>query len=260
MTTGYRIATPRWKRENEHGFSRDSGMLRGGGRELPVDKVMLAVVLGLTLFGVVMVYSASAVLAQKTFGSQFYFLARQGLWAALGLIAMAVAMCIDYRHYRRPVVVGALLVTTFGLLIAVFLFPAINSTHRWIRFGAISIQPSEISKLALVAFLGFLLHRRAGLLNSFQLTFLPAALVSGALVVLVALEPDLGTALALVAVFGVMMFQSGVPVRYLGALAMLALPPLVYMLLVPWRRQRIMDFLDPWENQTGSSFQIVQSL
>jgi cell division protein FtsW len=261
---GYRIATPRWKRETQSGFAREDGPRSAIGRDLSVDKVLLAVVLGLTLFGVVMVYSASAVLAQRNYGSQFYFLSRQGMWAVVGLIAMAVGMCIDYRHYKRPVVVKGLLVFTVLLLGAVFLFPAHRSTHRWIRYEGVlsilSIQPAEISKLALVAFLSFFLCERSGQLDKFKGTFLPAALVGGTLIGLVALEPDLGTALALVAIFTSMLFQAGVPLRYLASLGLLALPALVYMLLVPWRFQRIMDFLDPWENQTGSSFQIVQSL
>ena len=258
--TDYRVATPRWKRESGHGAGREAGMRRGSGRELSVDTVLLAVVLGLTLFGVVMVYSASAVLAEKNYGSQFYFLIRQGVWAVLGLIGMAVAMFIDYRHYKRPVVVMGLLSVTLTLLIAVFLFPARNKTHRWITFSFLSLQPSEISKLALVAFLGFFLQKKAGELDSFRHTFAPAAIVSGVLIILVALEPDLGTALALVAVSGLMMYQGGIPVRYLASLGLLALPALVHMLMVPFRRQRILDFLNPWENQTTSSFQIVQSI
>ena len=260
MASGYRIATPRWKRDAENGPGRDAGTHSGHRRELPVDTVLLAVVLGLTLFGVVMVYSASAVLAEKNFGSQFYFLIRQGMWAGLGLIGMTVAMFIDYRHYKRPVVVMGLLSVALTLLLAVFLFPARNKTHRWITFTFLSVQPSEISKLALVAFLGYFLQNRAGALDKFKLTFVPAAVVSGVLIILVALEPDLGTALALVAVSGLMMYQGGVPVRYLASLGVLAFPALVYMLMVPFRRQRILDFINPWENQTGSSFQIVQSL
>ena len=262
--TSYRVATPRWKRESESGFVKEDGPRSAIGRELSVDKVLLAIVLGLTLFGVVMVYSASAVLAQRNYGSQFYFLIRQGMWAVVGLIAMAIGMSIDYRHYNRAFVVKGLLVVTVVLLAAVFLFPAHRSTHRWIRYegvlSVLSIQPAEISKLALIAFLSFFLCERSAQLDKFKRTFVPAALVGGVLVAMVALEPDLGTALALISVFTGMMFQAGVPVRYLASLGLLVLPALAYMLLVPWRFQRIMDFLDPWANQTGSSFQIVQSL
>ncbi len=258
MATTYKTASPRWKRETEF---RSAG--RGAlGRELPVDKVMLAIVLGLTLFGAVMVYSASAILAEKNFGSQFYFLARQGRWAVVGLIAMAVAMRIDYRHYKRPAIVFSLLGTTLVLLVAVLFMREINGTNRWITYGGFfSLQPSEVSKLALIAFLAFYLENRKDRLDEFKKTFLPAAGLSLFMIALVAAEPDLGTALALGMVFSAMMFQAGVRVRYLATLALPVAPALAGMLLlVPWRLQRLMDFLDPWQNQTTSSFQVVQSL
>jgi cell division protein FtsW len=231
------------------------------GRELPVDKVMLVIVLALTLFGAVMVYSASAMLAEKNYGSQFYFLYRQGGWAIVGLVAMAVAMCIDYRHYRRPVVVFSLLGATLVMLIVVLFLPKLNETHRWIRYGPVSLQPSEVSKLALIAFLAFFLESRSKEVESFKQVFLPVALVAGLVITLVAAEPDLGTAMALGVVFTAMMFQAGVPARYLATLAVPAVPALAGMLLfVPWRLQRLMDFIDPWKNQTTSGFQVVQSL
>ncbi|HJQ67583.1 MAG TPA: putative lipid II flippase FtsW [Blastocatellia bacterium] len=253
MATAYRIESPRWK--------RDTAMHAPMSRELPVDKVLVALVVGLTLFGTVMVYSASAVLAQKNYGNQYYFLLRQGAWAAIGLIAMAVALRIDYRHYKRPGFLIPILGVTSVLLVAVLFFPAVNGTHRWIRYGSyISIQPSEISKLALVAFLAFFLERKSDEIESFRRVFIPAAGVAGMTIVMVAAEPDLGTALALGAVFAVMMFHAGSPIRYLASMALPALPALVYMLIVPWRFKRLMVFLDPWKDQTGTGFQVVQSL
>jgi cell division protein FtsW len=261
MATSYRVSSPRWKRETERP-GRGPGSRVLSGRELPVDKFMLAIVLGLTLFGAVMVYSASAILADKNFGNQFYFLARQARWGFVGLIAMAIAMRVDYRHYKRPFVVAGMLVGTLTLLIAVLFFPEINGTHRWITYGGLlSIQPSEISKLALIAFLGFFLENRLSEIESYKRAFMPAAGVAGAVIGLVALEPDLGTALTLSLVFLVMTFHSGMRMRHLATLAIPAVPALAYMLLfVPWRLQRLLDFLDPWKNQTTSSFQVVQSM
>ncbi len=253
MAAAYKIASPRWK--------RDDTMSAPMTRELPVDKILVALVVGLTLFGTVMVYSASAVLAQKNYGTQYYFLLRQGAWAAIGLIAMAVAIRIDYRHYKRPGVLIPILCVTFLLLSAVLFFPAVNGTHRWIRYGSyVSIQPSEISKLALIAFLAFFLEYRLGEITSFKRTFLPAVVLAGLTIALVAAEPDLGTALSLGVVFTVMMFHAGAPLRYLASMAIPAAPALVYMLIVPWRFKRLMVFLDPWKDQTGTGFQVVQSL
>jgi cell division protein FtsW len=261
MATSYRVSSPRWKREAD-GLSRRPGGKSLPGRDLPVDKILLAIVLGLTLFGAVMVYSASAILAEKSYGSQFYFLARQSRWGLIGLIGMAIALRIDYRHYKRPLVVFGLLAATAVLLVAVLFFPEINGTHRWITYGGfVSIQPSEISKLALIVFLAFFLERRLAEVDDYKRAFIPAAGVAGAMIALVAAEPDLGTALTLGLIFLVMTFHAGMPLRHLATLAIPAVPALTYMLVfVPWRLQRLLDFIDPWKNQTTSSFQVVQSL
>jgi cell division protein FtsW len=258
MAIEYRTANPRWKRELEQSLTRADAVARP--RELPVDKVMLATVLGLSLFGVVMVYSASAVVAQRNHGTQFYFLYRQGLWAVIGLLGLAAGLSIDYRKYNRKLVVSPLVVATLILLVVVLLCPPINGTHRWIRYGQLSLQPSEVSKLALVAFLAFFLERRADELKRFKRTVAPAAFVSGLVIGLVAIEEDLGTALAMVVVFGVMMFQAGVPLGHIAVLAIPVIPAVTFMLLAPWRFQRILAFLDPWKYQSSWGFQAVQSM
>jgi cell division protein FtsW len=242
-------------------FQRSAGSRPQVGRDLPVDKVLLAIVLALALFGAVMVYSASAILAEKNYGSQFYFLYRQGAWAAVGLLAMVAAMCIDYRHYKRPSVVYPLLGVTLSLLVLVLFLPKVNETHRWIRYGRyFSLQPSEIAKLALAAFLAFFIEKKAKEIESFKEVFLPLTIVAGAMIGLVALEPDLGTAMALGLVFIVVMFQAGTPLRYLATLAVPVVPAMILMLLVPWRFARLMAFLDPWKYQSTFGFQPVQSM
>lgn len=255
-----RVPVPRWKRETELVMGRGVNSHAGFGRELPVDKMLLAIVLGITLFGAVMVYSASAILAEKNYGSQFYFLSRQALWALAGLVAMAVGISIDYRHYKRPVVIYSVLIVTLGLLIAVLFLPRVNETHRWIRYGPFSLQPSEPAKLALIAFLGFFLEKQVREIDSFKRTFVRAGVVGGVLIALVGAEPDLGTAIALGLVFVTMMFQAGTPVRYFAALAVPVVPAITFMLLKPWRFARLLAFLDPWKYQTTYGFQPVQSM
>jgi cell division protein FtsW len=243
---------PSWKPEQ---------MVKRANRELSVDKVLLALVLGLALFGLTMIYSASAMIAQKRYGSQFYFLIRQSVWAAIGLVAMAAVIRIDYRHYKHPVVICSVVVISLGLLVAVLFLPVVNGTHRWIRLGQASLQPSEVAKLALVAFLAFFIERRSDALDRFASTFLPLALMAGTYAVLIAAEPDLGTALLVGFVFAVVAFAAGLRLRYLAVLLLPVAPALLYMLLfVPWRLQRLLDFLDPWKNQTTSAFQVAQSL
>jgi cell division protein FtsW len=260
MTTTDRVQAPRWKRETELVSGRMAKARSQSGRALPVDKIMLAIVLGITLFGAVMVYSASAILAEKNYGNQFYFLGRQAMWVVVGLVAMAAAICIDYRHYKRRGVIIPLLIGTLALLVVVLLLPRINETHRWIRYGRyFSLQPSELTKLALVAFLGFFLEKKIKEVERW-FTFMRAAIVAGVLIALVGAEPDLGTALALGLVFLTMMFQAGTPVRYFAALAVPVAPAITYMLLKPWRFQRLLAFLDPWKYQTTWGFQPVQSM
>lgn len=257
MATGHTIAFPRRRKLG----AEAEGERAPAARELPVDKVLLVMVMGLVLFGLAMVYSSSAILAQKRYSSQFYFFGRQALWAVIGFAALTVAIRIDYRHYKEPAVVIGLLAFALMLLGAVLFFPAINGTHRWIRYGPLSLQPSEIAKLSLVFFLAFFLERRARSLSSFRGTLLPAALIAGAMIVLVGAEPDLGTALLLGLIFATVTFTAGVSLRQLVTFVLPLVPALAYMLLfVPWRLQRLLDFVDPWKNEMTSGFQVTQSL
>jgi len=233
----------------------------GLDRDLPVDRYMLVAVLGLVLFGLVMVFSASAVLAQKRYGSEYYFLIRQGIWAVVGLAAMTVAIKVDYRYLKQPAIVLGLLSAALLMLVSLFFLQKLNGTHRWIRFGQASLQPSEIAKVALICYMAYFVDRRGEEFNSLLRGFLPVVIVAAVVIGLIAAEPDLGTALSVAVIFGVAMFAAGVKVRHLALLSIPALPVLAYMLLfVPWRFQRVMDFLEPWKNQTTSGFQTVQAL
>jgi cell division protein FtsW len=241
---------------------RDTGISKG--HELAVDKMILVLVIGLTLFGLLMVYSASALLAQssdKTNHNQFYFLGRQGLWAVVGFVGMAIAMRVDYRLYNRRPIILLLLYTTIVLLVAVLFMPKVNATHRWVRLGVLSFQPSEVAKLALVAFLAYYLEQHYREIKNFIRIYLVTAGAALSIIGLIVLEPDFGTALVLFIVFVTLLFQAEMPIRFMTTLAIPVVPALIIMLVfVPWRFQRLIDFVDPWKNQTGSSYQVVQSL
>ena len=161
-------------------------------KKLHPDKWLFAATVGLALFGVVMVYSASAMVAQAENHSQFYYLVKQGIWTAIGLAAMLVMMQVDYRHLRDRRLVYGLLLLTVVMLFAVFGFGQINGAHRWIRLGGFSIQPSEVSKLSLAIFLAYFLEKRAGEETDFWRTFVPVSVLTGILAFLIVLEPDLG--------------------------------------------------------------------
>ncbi len=230
-------------------------------KRLAPDKWLFAATVGLALFGVVMVYSASAVMAQRESGSQFYYVIKQGMWTTIGLAVMFSAMQFNYQQLKSRRIVYGLLFVTVLMLIAVFAFSKTNGAHRWIKLAGFSIQPSELSKLTLAIFLAYFLERKAGEETDFWRTFLPCSLVTGMLALLIVLEPDLGTSLMLGVLFIVATFTAGARMKHLALALAPALAGLSLMLiLVPWRFGRIITFLDPWADPQNKGFQVVQSL
>ena len=230
-------------------------------KKLYPDKWLFAATIGLALFGVVMVYSASAMLAQSENHGHFYYVEKQAIWTAIGFVAMLAAMQFDYNRLRdRRIVYGLLLLTMF-LLFAVFAFSPVNGARRWIKLSGFSIQPSEISKLVLAIFLAYFLEKRAGEEREFWRTFVPCGLITALLAALIVVEPDFGTSLMLLVTFGVVIYTAG---ARLSHLAMAAAPAIVIaaglLIFVPWRMARLVTFLDPWADPQKSGFQVVQSL
>lgn len=230
-------------------------------RKLQADKWLFAATAGLALFGIVMVYSASAVLAAEENKNQYHYVIKQGIWTAIGFGAMLVAMQFNYQRLRDRRIVYALLGVTAVLLLGVFAFPRINGAHRWIRIAGFSLQPSELSKLTVTIFLAYFLEKRAGEEGSLWRTFVPCIAVTGLFAALVVAEPDLGTALMLAVVCFVVCFTAGARLLHLGMAAAPALIGIVGLLVfVPFRMRRMVTFLDPWADAQGSGFQVVQSL
>jgi len=230
-------------------------------RKLYPDKWLFAATVGLALFGVVMVYSASAVLAVNEHHGSFYYVIKQAIWTLIGLGAMFVAMQFDYNRLRDPRIVYGLLLLTAVMLVAVFAFSPINGARRWIKFSGLSIQPSEISKLALAIFLAYFLERHAGEERDFWRTFVPCGVVTALLAGLIVIEPDFGTSMMLAVMFVVVIYTAGARVLHLGMAAAPALVVAVGLLIfVPWRLTRLVTFLDPWADPQKSGFQVVQSL
>jgi cell division protein FtsW len=230
-------------------------------RKLAPDKWLFAATTGLALFGVVMVYSASAVLAAKENGNQFFYVLKQGVWVFIGFIVMLLMMQFNYQQLKnRRLVYGLLLITGVALL-AVFGFTSSNGAHRWIKLPGVSLQPSEVSKLALIIFLAYFLEKRAGEEGDFWRTFVPCGFITAMLAGLVVIEPDLGTAMMLALIFIVMIYTAGARLKHL---ALAAAPALIMvsglLIFVPWRLKRLITFLDPWADPQGSGFQVVQSL
>ena len=230
-------------------------------KRVGVDKWLFGVVLLLTLFGLVMVFSASAVLAEAQYGTPYQFVARQGLFAVLGLVALVGLMQVDYRRYNSPRVVFPALAITTLLLVGVFAMHALNNTHRWVKLGAFSFQPSELAKPMTVLFLAWFLQTRIHKIDDWRHTVVRAALPPLVFIALILKEPDLGTALVCAALTVLMLYLAGLKLKWIGA-ALAASSPVLYWMLwrVPWRRARLIAFLNPEADPRGTGFHIMQSL
>jgi cell division protein FtsW len=230
-------------------------------KRVSVDGWLFTVTLLLVFVGLVMVFSASAVMAKERFHSGYYFLLRQLGWAAAGILAMVAAMKIDYRRYKHPGAVFTFLGVTALMLISVFFLDRAHHTHRWIHWGAFSLQPSELAKPALILFLAFFLESRVKAINDWRNTILPAAVPTLIFIALIVFQPDLGTAIACASITACMLFVAGIDLRYL-VYAVVASVPLLYLAIfhVAYRRDRILAFLDPYSDPQGKGFHIIQSL
>jgi cell division protein FtsW len=230
-------------------------------RTLKSDKLLFWATLLLVCAGMVMVYSASAVQAEARHGRPYYFLFKQATWAVIGFGALLVAMRIDYHQYRRPVVIWSLLGLVCAGLLAVFLFAPSNGAQRWIALPGFSLQPSEMAKLAAIFFTAALLERRMHRVNEVTYALLPIAIVTGGLAGLIVYEPDLGTSFMVVAVVFTMVFAAGLSYRYLVTTVLLLLPIVMFFVMIkPYRVQRVMTFLDPWKDPLGAGYQSIQAL
>src|SRR4051794_532197 len=144
-------------------------------KRVSVDRWLFAVTMLLVFLGLVMVFSASAVMARERFGSPYAFLFKQLIWAVAGLVAMVVTMRVDYRRYKHPALVFSFMGVTTLLLISVFFLDRSHNTHRWIHAGGFSFQPSELAKPALILFLAYFLENRLKSVNDVRKTLVPAA-------------------------------------------------------------------------------------
>jgi len=226
------------------------------------DPLLLCAVLGLVTIGLVMVYSASAVLAQDKQGDSLYFFKRQLTAAGMGLVAMAVAMKVGWRKLARWAY--PLLLIAIVLLVAV-LIPGIGSTaggaRRWIRLPGFGLQPAEVAKFAWVVYLSYSLAKKREKVASFSVGFLPHLALCGILVMFCMLQPDFGSSVLLVFMLFVLLFAAGAKLSYLVGMILMALP-LGYVAIAssPYRMKRILAFLDPWAHRHDVGYQVAESL
>ncbi len=237
-------------------------------RRLEIDRWLFGVTLVLCLLGAVMIFSASAVTAEHEYGHSYIFLLRQAVWLVLGLAGMFALMRTDYRRLREPAVVFTMVCVVLLMLIGTFFLDKSHATHRWIRYGPVGIEPSELAKLAVILYLAWFLDlkRRNAVgmefcKEDFWQAILPAAGPVFVAVSLVLLQPDLGTSIDILVVATAVLFLAGLSWKWIAVGAAAALPAL-YLLItqVSYRQARLTAFLDPGSDPQGAGFQLLQSL
>ena len=230
-------------------------------KRVGVDKWLFGTVLLLVLFGLVSVFSASAVIAKATLGSPYAYVMRQAGFALAGMVALFVLMRVDYRKYNNPKLIFPLMGITGLLLLGVFAWHGMNGAHRWVRLPGITLEPSELAKPMIVVFLAWFLQTRIHTIDNIKETILPAVIPPLLFVGLILLEPDLGTALVCAVVMMLMLFLAGLQVKWLFVALAAASPVMYYMLFrVAWRAKRMLVFLHPEADPKGAGFHIMQSL
>lgn len=226
------------------------------------DLKLLFPVLFLVGIGVVMVYSASSALAMKRYGSEYHFLKKQATFALLGLLALVVSRHFPYRFYRS--LTYPLLASSIVALVAIQVTGwgvSAGGSARWLRFGVISFQPSELARFAIVIFLAYSMNKKGEKLKDFYIGFLPHVLVLGTFSILVLLQPDFGSVVIMGAITWTMLFVGGARIRHLLPGLLILLPFLYFfMMTAQYRFKRILSFLNPWQYASDEGYQIIHSM
>ena len=230
-------------------------------RKLKTDKLLFWATLVLLGCSVVMVYSASADLANDRQQAPYFYLMRQLMWAVFGCLLLSAVMQVDYRLFKKSQVMWSGVVVSGVALVAVLFGPEINGTRRWFGIGSYGIQPSELAKVTIIVFTAAFLERRMDRINEPSYSLLPIGIATGVVTGLILLQPDFGTAVTLLVIVGAMVFTAGISYRYIISSVLILTPILAAILWIePYRRARLFSFLNPWADSIGDGYQLVQSL
>ncbi|MBM4332797.1 MAG: putative lipid II flippase FtsW [Deltaproteobacteria bacterium] len=211
--------------------------------------------------GIVMVYSASFVIAGQRFGDSYHFLKKQAMAAALGIGLMFFLARLNYRRLKIlaiPLLLVSLVL--LGVLILPGMRHEVGGSARWLRLSFFSFQPAELAKLALVIYLAYSLARKEGRMQSFSAGFLPYVIILGIFFALVLKQPDFGTGIIFGAIVFIMLFVAGTRILFLGSTILATLPVILFLALrADYRKERLFSFLNPWSDPGNAGFQIIQS-
>ena len=225
------------------------------------DYVLLIVTALLLGIGIIMVFSASTIISQVQYGDSYYFLKRQSFWAFIGLLGMLLANKINYWKWEKLAIV--FLILNFVFLALVFvpgLGRQVYGAYRWIQIGGINFQPTEFTKLALIIFTAAHLSK-GGIVKSFTKGIFPPIFFLGLSFILILRQPDMGTAVAISACIVTMLFVAGMRITHLAGFLAATVPVgLALILQSDYRRERLLSFINPWEDHMETGYQIIQSL
>ena len=225
----------------------------------PVDVGLAATLVGLIAFGVVMVYSASAVYANNMFGNGYHFLVRQTVFALIAFVVLAVFAHLRIDWLRRSTYPVLLLAVVLMLAVAIGLGRSAGGATRWLALGPVNVQPAELAKLAMIMWLAHSLAKKAHRVRTFSIGFLPHVIVACLLMLLCLAQPDFGSAVMIALLTFVVLFAAGARAGYLLGGVLLALP-VGYAAIAssPYRMRRITAFLEPFEHRQLSLIHISE--
>lgn len=225
-----------------------------------IDKMLITVTALLILFGLIMIYSSSSILAKEQYGDNFHFLKRQLMWLLAGLIIAVIIASLRRPYYMDKGIVLFIISVAIISLVLVFLTGKINNSYRWIKFAGLTVQPSEFAKFAVVIYLAYVFSRETNDVNDIKklmLLMLPVAIVE----VLILKEPDLGTFFLILVITLVMLFIAGLRLRYFLASSLFLVPGVYFIFRMnPEKMNRILAFLNPEEYVQTYGFQALQSV
>ncbi len=224
------------------------------------DEGILLCVFGLIVFGWVMVYSSSALFAEARYHDQYFFLKKQVMWSLIGVAAFLFSanVPLDFFQSKARVLYG---VTLVSLVLVLFFGREISGAQRWLHFGFVSFQPSELAKIAIIFTVADYLDRKQSRMREFKKGLVPLLGMVGLLLGLILIEPDLGTPVLMGGVCLALLVLGGAQWTHLFLMALAALPVLAISIFkVRYRLERMTAYLNPWSDAQGSGYQLVQSL
>jgi len=228
----------------------------------PYDPRLLFPVLFLTGIGIVMVYSASSALALERFGSDYYFVKKQAVFALIGIVMLVICRHTPYKVFRSSIY--PILISAFLLLIAVqvsSLGHSVGGAKRWLRVFGFTFQPSEIARFAMIVYLAYSISKKQEKIKEFSIGFIPHVIVLCLLSGLIAMQPDFGSVMILCALTWIMLFVGGVRVSHLASGILAAAPFVIFFMMnAEYRLKRLVSFLDPWKYPSDEGYQIIHSL